>query len=160
MQCISIVILIVLNFKELSHDIYTNIEINFYDCCLCLQMKFEETKDKLEKYRKKKLQEEAQNNRRQYLWDIVTLRPLRRNIGSRVEQVPDNDHNIEGNDEIVEEDDDNSKERRWTKIDWAILFVKILVWASMQMIFVKIEFGSVFFLVSCILLMTSNLGKR
>ena len=122
-------------------------------------MKFEETKDKLEKYRKKKLQEEAQNNRRQYLWDIVTLQPLRRNLGSsNVEQVPDSDLNEDCDENI--EDDDNSKQRRWTKIDWAILFVKILVWASMQMIFVKIEFGSVFFLVSCILLMTSNLGKR
>lgn len=30
----------------------------------------------------------------------------------------------------------------------------------MQMIFVQIEFGSVFFIVSCILFMTSNLGKR
>ena len=29
-----------------------------------------------------------------------------------------------------------------------------------QVIFVKIEFGAVFFLVSCTLLMTSNLGKR
>ena len=28
------------------------------------------------------------------------------------------------------------------------------------MIFVKIEFGSVFFLVSCIVFMSSNLGKR
>ena len=121
-------------------------------------MKFEETKDKLEKYRKKKLQEEAQSNRRQYLWDIVTLQPLRRNLGRNVEQVPviEEDHD-ESNEDA---DEDNSKDRRWTKIDWAILFVKVLVWASMQMIFVKIEFGSVFFLVSCILLMTSNLGKR
>ena len=30
----------------------------------------------------------------------------------------------------------------------------------LQVIFIKIEFGSVFFLVSGILFMTSNLGKR
>ena len=156
----SIVKLIVLMIKELSHRIYDIIiEINFYDYFVCLQMKFEETKDKLEKYRKKKLQEEAQKDRRQYLWDIVTLQPLRRNLSNNVvEPVAESENDDEHNDDS--ENDDNSKERRWTRIDWAIFCVKVLVWASMQMIFVKIEFGSVFFLVSCILLMTSNLGRR
>ena len=40
------------------------------------------------------------------------------------------------------------------------LTLALLFSRHLQVIFIKIEFGAVFFLVSAILLMTSNLGKR
>ena len=85
-------------------------------------MKFEETKNRLEEYRKKKIEEEAQSSRRQYLWDIVTLQPIRRNLSKN-----------ENNDQDQEEKEiEEIKDRSWTRIDWAIFFVKFLVWACIQ----------------------------
>ena len=141
------------------------------------KMKYEETKNKLEEYRQKKLKEEAQSSRRQFIWDIVTLQPVRRNL---LRNKKDNENEEKQENKPPEDDDEEIKDRTWTRIDYAILFVKFLVWAciqvcgkreiklsnfslkfsSVQMIFVQIEFGSVFFIVSCILFMTSNLGKR
>ena len=140
-------------------------------------MKYEETKNKLEEYRQKKAKEEAQSSRRQFIWDIVTLQPIRRNLSRNKtnEENRDKHGNKPPNDDAI--DDEEIKDRTWTRIDYAIFFVKLLVWAciqvlfppmmksivsstTLQMIFVKIEFGSVFFIVSCILFMTSNLGKR
>merc|ERR1719340_57224 len=62
--------------------------------------------------------------------------------------------------EEEEEETECSETPPWTRLDWAIILVKCLVWVCIQVIFIKIEFGAVFFLVSAILLMTSNLGKR
>ena len=85
-------------------------------------MKFEETKNRLEEYRKKKIEEEAQSSRRQYLWDIVTLQPIRRNLSKN-----------RNNDQDQEEKEiEEIKDRSWTRIDWAIFFVKFLVWACIQ----------------------------
>ena len=87
-------------------------------------MKFEETKNRLEEYRKKKIEEEAQSSRRQYLWDIVTLQPIRRNLSKN-----------KNNDQDQEEKEiEEIKDRSWTRIDWAIFFVKFLVWACIQVI--------------------------
>jgi len=122
-------------------------------------MKFEETKNKLEEYRKKKLEEEIQSSRRQLIWDLVTLQPVRRNL-TRNKKADESEEKDENKPPEDQEDDEETKDRTWSRIDYAIFFVKFLVWACIQMIFVKIEFGAVFFIVSCILFMTSNLGKR
>ena len=125
------------------------------------RMTVDKTRDKLEEYRRKKLQAESQENRKQFLWDLVTLQPVRRRFvgNNRSEATVDDSGDKTDNDEPDTEDSEEEI-RPWTSIDWAICFVKFLVWMCLQVIFVKIEFGSVFFLVSCILFMTSNLGKR
>merc|ERR1719153_897625 len=63
----------------------------------------------------------------------------------------------EHNNDTLEEADDSVE---WTTIDWAIIGVKCLVWLCLQVVFVKIEFGAVFFLFTGIFLMLTNMGKR
>ena len=92
-------------------------------------MKFEETKNKLEEYRKKKLKEEAQSSRRQFIWDIVTLQPVRRNL-LRNRKSNENEETHEN--KPSEDDDEEIKDRTWTRIDYAIFLVKFLVWACLQ----------------------------
>merc|ERR1711971_543682 len=48
----------------------------------------------------------------------------------------------------------------WTKLDWVILAVKVLVYASLQALFIKLEFGAVFFLASGVLFMWQSLENR
>ena len=129
------------------------------------------TSDKLEQYRRNKQVEEAKEARKELFWNTITLQPLRRRI------APDLRAETEQSSKEEEEETECSETLPWTRLDWAIIFIKFLVWVCMQVrgllthwpsftlshhqvIFIKIEFGAVFFLVSAILLMTSNLGKR
>ena len=93
------------------------------------KMKFEETKNKLEEYRQNKLKEEAQSSRKQFIWDIVTLQPVRRNL---LRNKKNNANEDKHENKPPEDDDEEIKDRTWTRIDYAILFVKFLVWACIQ----------------------------
>ena len=94
-------------------------------------MKFEETKNKLDEYRKKKLEEETQSSRRQLIWDIVTLQPVRRNL-TRNKNADESEEKDENKPPEDQEDDEETKDRTWSRIDYAIFFVKFLVWACIQ----------------------------
>ena len=94
-------------------------------------MKFEETKNKLEEYRKKKIEEEAQSSRRQFIWDIVTLQPVRRNL-TRTKKADESEGKDENKPPEDKQDDEEIKDRSWTRIDYAIFLVKFLVWACIQ----------------------------
>ena len=94
------------------------------------------TRDKLEEYRRRKQLEEARDTRRQFLWDVVTLQPVRRRLARHDADAADGDGDVDGDQggegsEGVEEEE-SEKDRQWTKIDWAILLVKLLVWICMQ----------------------------
>ena len=128
------------------------------------------TSERLQQYRQRKEEQQVKEARKELFWNTITLQPLRRRI------VPDN--HLGENSPGQEDGEEPEVKTPRTKLDWAIIFIKFLVWVcmqvtetflpglkilnfvSIQVIFVKIEFGAVFFLLSCILLMTSNLGKR
>ena len=129
------------------------------------------TSDKLDQYRRNRREEEAKEARKELFWNTITLQPLRRRM------VPDLRPETDPSSKEEEEEAECSETPPWTRLDWAIILIKCLVWvciqvrvllalcqsftqSRLQVIFIKIEFGAVFFLVSAILLMTSNLGKR
>ena len=105
-------------------------------------MKFEETKNKLEEFRKKKQKEEAQSSRRQFIWDIVTLQPVRRNL---LRNRENNENEETHANKPPEDDDEEIKDRTWTRIDYAIFFVKVLVWACIQVCVEKEKISFYFF---------------
>ena len=95
------------------------------------------TRDKLEEYRRRKQLEEARDTRRQFLWDVVTLQPVRRRLARPDADAADGDvdgdgGSGDGEDSDGVEEEESEKDRQWTKIDWAILLVKLLVWICMQ----------------------------
>ena len=99
------------------------------------------TRDKLEEYRRRKQLEEARDTRRQFLWDVVTLQPVRRRLARPDADAADGDaadgdgdQGGEGSEGVEEEE--SEKDRQWTKIDWAILLVKLLVWICMQVCYI------------------------
>ena len=90
-------------------------------------MSFSDTKDKLEQYRKKKLKEESYNNRKEVLWNLITFQSLRRrNLNEQEQSIVKSDET--SCDANAEECENKSR----TNIDWAILFVKLLVWVCLQ----------------------------
>ena len=93
-------------------------------------MKQNDTRQKLEQYRRNKQNEEAANTRRQLFWDIITLSFLNKYFSDTTSNLKDNKKNEDTNDAVdnVEEPTDE----KWTNIDWLILLVKILVWACIQ----------------------------
>ena len=93
------------------------------------------TRDKLEEYRRRKQLEEARDTRRQFLWDVVTLQPVRRRLARPDADAADGDGDGGEDSEGVEEEE-SEKDRQWTKIDWAILLVKLLVWICMQVCYI------------------------
>ncbi|CAF3014045.1 unnamed protein product [Rotaria sp. Silwood2] len=43
---------------------------------------------------------------------------------------------------------------------WQIILLKLFVWLTLFLIFIRLEFGAVYFIISLIYLMWSNLGSR
>eukprot|EP00090_Calanus_glacialis_P034981 TRINITY_DN5958_c0_g1_i1.p1 TRINITY_DN5958_c0_g1~~TRINITY_DN5958_c0_g1_i1.p1 ORF type:complete len:165 (-),score=39.41 TRINITY_DN5958_c0_g1_i1:66-560(-) len=120
-----------------------------------------DTKAKLEEYRKRKQAEEGRDAKKNAIWSALTLQPLRQRFTRSVsrpgiQDISDNEENSEDVDGVTPEDEIVE----WTRIDWGILAVKILVWVCLQVVFVKIEFGAVFFLFTGIFLMLTNMGKK
>jgi len=122
-----------------------------------------DTKAKLEEYRRRKQVEEAKQAKKEAFWSVLTLQPLRQRLARSSNQDQDDlinvvdEHNEPTLDGDVQPDDEKVE---WSSIDWAIFAVKFLVWVCLQVVFVKIEFGAVFFLFTCIFLMLKNMGKR
>ena len=85
------------------------------------------TSDKLEQYRRNKQVEEAKEARKELFWNTITLQPLRRRI------VPDFRAETEqSSKEEEEEETECSETPPWTRLDWAIILIKLLVWICMQ----------------------------
>jgi len=121
-----------------------------------------DTKSKLEEYRRRKQTEEGREAKKSAIWNALTLQPLRQrltasNSNEEVQKVSDST-DVSEEAELISPEEEAKVE--WTAIDWAIVAIKVLVWVCLQVVFVKIEFGAVFFLFTCIFLMLTNMGKR
>ena len=84
------------------------------------------TTDKLEQYRKNKQVEEAKEARKELFWSTITLQPLRRRV------VPDISADTGTEQSSREEEEEEEETKPWTGLDWAIILIKFLVWACMQ----------------------------
>lgn len=102
---------------------------------------------KLAEYRARKKAQLETEEKRNKLWSLLTLRFLRRKSDSSL-------HSDSGEEEPIIEN------VPWTKIDYAILAVKILMWIIGQVVFVKIGFGAVYFATSAFALIWLNLGTN
>jgi len=119
-----------------------------------------DTKAKLEEYRKRKQAEEGRKAKKNAIWSALTLQPLRQRF-TRSDSRPESQDIYDNNEHSEEVDVAPEVENvEWTSLDWGILTVKVLVWVCLQVVFVKIEFGAVFFLFTGIFLMLTNMGKR
>lgn len=124
-----------------------------------------EVNAKLEAYRTKKKTEHQAEQRRSRIWEILTFQFLVRSNSKPVTKSQQTDHDVNIADlEVIsddiktidEEEEDTAKP--WTLIDFAIVFVKILMWGVGQWGFVKVGFGAVYFTTSCFAFMWLNLG--
>ena len=72
--------------------------------------------------------EEAKEARKELFWNTITLQPLRRRV------VPDRSADTEqtSKEEEEEEDSEGRETQPWTRLDWAIILIKFLVWVCMQ----------------------------
>ena len=96
------------------------------------------TADRLAEYRAAKAAKAEQERNKERLWDVVTLGGFRRRIGRALEgrrQQPQQEHQQEDVEELEPEP--------WTRLDYAILAVKLLLWACCYAVFIKLEFGAV-----------------
>ena len=118
-----------------------------------------DTAARLAEYRRKKQEAETQAKRKEALWNVLTFAPLRRRLAATLAVAPEEQESIvvEGD---GEQDLEEEKEVIWTKLDWVILAVKVLVYVSLQVLFIKLEFGAVFFLASGVLFMWQSLENR
>ena len=119
-----------------------------------------DTAARLAEYRRKKQEAETQAKRKEALWNALTFAPLRRRLATTLAVAPEEEESnvVEGGEE--EQDLEEEKEVFWTKLDWVILAVKVLVYVSLQVLFIKLEFGAVFFLASGVLFMWQSLENR
>lgn len=102
---------------------------------------------KLAEYRAKKQAEAETQERKNKIWDAVTLKFLR-SSGSNENQTGSQDN------------DAGPETEAWTKVDYAILSVKILMWLVGQIIFVKLGFGAVYFTTSAFAIIWLSLGNE
>ncbi len=100
---------------------------------------------KLADYRAKKKAEQEALERKSKLWDLITFKSWR-NEAAGVK-------NEENGEPVVEE-------LPWTRLDYAILCVKLVMWVVGQVLFVKLEFGAVYFATSVFAFIWLNLGQR
>ena len=137
-----------------------------------------DTAARLAEYRRKREKAEAQAKRSEQVWNALTFAPFRRRLAaslvvSQEEQVKEDELGHEG--EKKEGDEMHEVEEvGWTTLDWVILTVKVLdvysilgqinlqvlAYASLQALFIKLEFGAVFFLASGVLFMWHSLENR
>ena len=137
-----------------------------------------DTAARLAEYRRKREKAEAQAKRSEQVWNALTFAPFRRRLAaslvvSQEEQVQEDELGHEGEKEEGDEMHE-VEEVGWTTLDWVILTVKVLdvysifgqiylqvlAYASLQALFIKLEFGAVFFLASGVLFMWHSLENR
>jgi len=110
------------------------------------------TEQKLAEYRKRKDTEVDSQKRKEAWLSTLTLQPLRRRVATALTPT-------QSQDDPEDEDVDNEEsERDW--LDWGILFLKFGLWLVFQALFVKLEFGAVFFIFSGLVFMYFNMGNR
>jgi len=102
---------------------------------------------KLAEYRAKKSAEQAVIERKSKIWNFFTLKFLR-----------GDDENYATIEDALEENIE--VEQTWTSIDYAILAVKFVIWLVGQIIFVKLDFGAVYFATSAFAFIWLSLGKE
>merc|ERR1712008_47835 len=68
------------------------------------------------------------------------------------------DENYAANQDALEENIE--VEKTWTSIDYGILAVKFVIWLVGQIIFVKLDFGAVYFATSAFAFIWLSLGKE
>ena len=137
-----------------------------------------DTAARLAEYRRKREKAEAQAKRSEQVWNALTFAPFRRRLAaslvvSQEEQVQEDELGHEGEKKVGDEMHE-VEEVGWTTLDWVILTVKVLdvysilgqinlqvlAYASLQALFIKLEFGAVFFLASGVLFMWHSLENR
>ena len=137
-----------------------------------------DTAARLAEYRRKREKAEAQAKRSEQVWNALTFAPFRRRLAaslvvSQEEQIQEDELGHEGEKEEGDEMHE-VEEVGWTTLDWGILTVKVLnvysilgqinlqvlAYASLQALFIKLEFGAVFFLASGVLFMWHSLENR
>ena len=72
----------------------------------------------------------------------------------------ENTHFISVNEDELNEEDLIIPEAPWTKIDYAIVAVKLIMWLVGQIIFVKLGFGAVYFATSAFACIWLSLGRE
>lgn len=102
---------------------------------------------KLAEYRAKKSAEQAVIERKSKIWNFFTLKFLR-----------GDDENYATHQDALEENIE--EQQTWTSIDCAILAVKLVIWLVGQIIFVKLDFGAVYFATSAFAFIWLSLGKE
>ena len=143
-----------------------------------------DTAARLAEYRRKREEAEAQAKRSEAVWNALTFAPLRRRLAATLavnqedQQADEGELRLEGEEGLEEIQEE---EPGWSTLDWVILAVKVfkfsfnpwkmwksvdnfnlqvLVYASLQALFIKLEFGAVFFLASGVLIMWQSLENR
>ena len=112
---------------------------------------------RLEEYRRQKREEEQKKERKEAFWDTVTLAPLRRRLAASDPEPLEDEGEEEDGANIEEEEEEDVK---WTRLDWGILALKILMFVSLQTLFIKLEFGAVFFMAAGVVFMWWSLEDR
>lgn len=98
---------------------------------------------KLAEYRARKKAEQDAQVRKDRAWNLLTFRFLRGNVS-----------------DPSDEDEEFTNNQPWTKVDYAILVVKLLMWVVGQVVFVKIGFGAVYFATSAFAFIWLSLGRE
>ena len=94
----------------------------------------------LQKYRAKKQSEKIAEKRKQRVWQWFSFGESRQDL----------DH----------EEQDCDQSSPWTRLDYAIVCVKVLIVLIGQMLSVHVGFGAVYFATSCFAFIWLNLGTR
>jgi hypothetical protein len=112
---------------------------------------------RLAEYRLRRREEEQTAARSEAVWSTLTLQPLRRRLAARLEVAPE-DHRDEAEGEEMGEEEEEPVP--WSRLDWAILAMKLLIYGCLQILFIKLEFGAVFFLGSGVVALWWSLEDR
>jgi len=80
-------------------------------------------------------------------------------------ELPVFETSLSGESDLIElnasnETFDSSQSTNWTRIDFVILFLKIILYCILQTIAVIIEFGAVFFAIALLYFICSNLREK
>eukprot|EP00088_Acartia_fossae_P004851 TRINITY_DN12094_c0_g1_i9.p1 TRINITY_DN12094_c0_g1~~TRINITY_DN12094_c0_g1_i9.p1 ORF type:complete len:173 (-),score=28.26 TRINITY_DN12094_c0_g1_i9:136-654(-) len=128
--------------------------------------------EKLKAYRKKKEEDRISARRKdaltylfslQWLKELLTASPSPETITE--DYNSDTNLNSEDKDTSHEADIDHSENNGDSVKDegymsWYFFIIKLLLWLVLQAIFVELEFGAVFFIISGFYLMFTNMGRR
>jgi hypothetical protein len=61
---------------------------------------------------------------------------------------------------LKEDEKEEEEEEEESFTNWKIIVIKLLLWLTLLLIFIRLEFGSIYFIVSLLYLIWSSLGSR